>query len=85
MLEQHVHGPKAICDRCGFQYGLGDLRKEWTGLMVCSGPGTNDCWERRHPQEYVRAVPDTQGVRPDMRPEAADVFLNPGDVKASDL
>lgn len=26
---------KAICDRCGFEYPLSALRKEWTGLMVC--------------------------------------------------
>lgn len=26
---------KAICDRCGFEYRLSELRKEWTGLMVC--------------------------------------------------
>lgn len=29
-------GTKAICDRCGFEYPLKSLRKEWTGLMVCS-------------------------------------------------
>lgn len=28
-------GIKAICDRCGFEYRLSELRKEWTGLMVC--------------------------------------------------
>ena len=27
---------KAICDRCGFEYPLRSLRKEWTGLMVCN-------------------------------------------------
>lgn len=26
---------KAICDRCGFEFPLRELRKEWTGLMVC--------------------------------------------------
>lgn len=26
---------RAICDRCGFEYPLRELRKEWTGLMVC--------------------------------------------------
>ena len=33
---------KAICDRCGFEFELGQLRKEWTALMVCS-----DCWDLR--------------------------------------
>ena len=77
--------PKAICDRCGFEYQMGELRKEWTNMMVCAGPATNGCWEPRHPQEFVRAVPDNQGVRPNMRPETADVFLNPGDVTAESL
>lgn len=27
---------KATCDRCGFEYPLSQLRKEYTGLMVCS-------------------------------------------------
>lgn len=27
---------RAICDRCGFEYRLSELRKEWTGLMVCA-------------------------------------------------
>lgn len=26
---------KSVCDRCGFEYPLASLRKEWTGLMVC--------------------------------------------------
>lgn len=65
----------AICDRCGFEYRHGQLRKEWTGLMVCHGAGTNDCWEPRHPQELVRGVRDDQGIRPNMRPEPADVFV----------
>jgi len=58
---------RGVCDRCGFVYWLNDLRKEWTGLMVC-----RHCFDHRHPQEYTRAVKDTQGVRPDMRPEPMD-------------
>lgn len=27
---------KGICDRCGFEFRLSELRKEWTGLMVCA-------------------------------------------------
>lgn len=76
---------KAICDRCGFRFKLETLRKEWTGLMVCHGPASNNCWEPRHPQDFVRGVPDDQGVRPNMRPEPADVFINPGDVTPDDL
>ena len=63
------HSPNAICDRCGFKFPLNALRKEWTNLMVCS-----ECWDYRHPQEFVRGVPDTQGIRPNMRPRPADVY-----------
>lgn len=36
-----------ICDRCGFKFKNNKLRPEYTGLMVCSGQDTNDCWEPR--------------------------------------
>jgi hypothetical protein len=65
----HRVGPRAVCDRCGFEFYLSELRKEWTGLMVCAAD-----YDRRHPQEFVRAVRDTQGVRPNMRPEPADAY-----------
>jgi len=68
-----------ICDRCGAKRKAEDTRKEWTGLIVCL-----ECWDPRHPQDYVRGVHDQQKV-PDPRPEPADVFLNPGDVTADDL
>ena len=42
----------AICDRCGFRYGLKDLRKEWNGLKTCP-----ECYESKHPQLEPR--PDT--------------------------
>jgi hypothetical protein len=47
----------ADCDRCGFQFHHFDLKKEWTGLMVCY-----DCHEVRHPQDFVRGVPDNPSV-----------------------
>lgn len=75
---------KFICDRCGFQFLNSQARKEWTGLMVCHGPGTNDCWEARHPQDFVRGRKDKQ-TPPWTRPEPADVFLDPGDVTEDDL
>jgi hypothetical protein len=59
---------KACCDRCGFDFRLSQLKKEWTGKKVC-----RDCFETRHPQDFVRAVRDRQIVR-DPRPEPADVF-----------
>jgi hypothetical protein len=72
--------PKAICDVCGFTFNLSALRMNWKRQMVC-----RDDFETRHPQEYVRAVKDTQGVKPNMRPEPAVVYIGPGDVTADDL
>lgn len=64
---------KADCDRCGLTYHNDQLRREWTGLMVCFGPGTAECWEPRHPQDFVRGVRDAQAP-PWTRPEPAAVF-----------
>lgn len=43
----------AECQRCGFEYRQKELKKEWTNLIVCP-----DCYEPRHPQDFVRAAPD---------------------------
>lgn len=60
-----------ICDRCGEKYKSTELKKEWTGLMVCSG-----CWESRHPMDFLRSVPDKMAV-PYTRPRPADIAVNP--------
>ena len=59
-----------ICDRCGFKYKNDQVKKEWTGQIVCEL-----CFETRHPQDFVRAVKDDQTV-PFTRPEKADVFVD---------
>ena len=64
---------KVACDRCGCEYLSGQLRKEWTGLRVCSGADTNGCWEPRHPQEAVRGKSDRQAP-PWVRPVPEPVF-----------
>ena len=46
-----------VCERCGFDYRFSQMKKEWTGVWVCS-----KCWEPRHPQDFVRAVRDEQRV-----------------------
>lgn len=85
MRYDYKHGQyNAICDRCGFKYKSGQLRHEWTGLRVCSGGGTNDCFEERHPQDFVKGKADRQSPSW-VRPEAEDVFVNPGDITADDL
>jgi hypothetical protein len=41
------------CQRCGLTKYASQVRLEWTGLRVCS-----DCWDPRHPQEFVRGRVD---------------------------
>jgi hypothetical protein len=58
-----------ICQRCSFRYQAHQLRKEWTGFMVCEY-----CYDPRHPQDYVKAVPDDMRV-PYTRPENTTVSV----------
>ena len=83
---QFRHGDwKAICDRCGLTYYASQLQIEWTGLRVCHGPETAQCWEPRHPQDKVRGVPDRQAP-PWARPEPEDREVSVlGEVQESDL
>ncbi len=78
---------RAQCDRCGFRYKNRQLRKEWTGLRVCYGPGTGNCWEPRHPQDFVKGRKDRQApawVRPDV--DGPDVSVGSGnEVSPDDL
>lgn len=60
---------RAICDRCGFELPSNLLIKDWQGLRVCK-----ECWEPRHPQDFVRGVPDCQ-TPPWTRPEPPDIFV----------
>jgi hypothetical protein len=69
----------AICDRCGLKHKNTELRKEWTGLMVCS-----PCWEPKHPQLMLR-VPREAGNTPWARPEPEDVFITPGEIILTEL
>ena len=68
------------CDRCGKDYPEPKLKQEWTGLRVCPS-----CWDPRHSQDFVRGVPDRQGVRPGMRPEPDPYYLSTNEVTANDL
>jgi hypothetical protein len=60
----------AICDRCGFKYKASDLSMEWDNLFVC-----HKCYEDRHPQDFLKAVKDSQRV-PIVRPEPKDIFAD---------
>lgn len=59
----------AICDECGFKFKSNQLKKRWDGAMTCK-----ECWEPRHPQDYIKSVPDRQAV-PWVRSVQADTFI----------
>lgn len=72
---------KAICDRCGFEYDLCDLRKEWTGLMVCNADYDPKPGDLTRPRMKPEGLP----VR-NARPEPAPVFVDPTNpITAEDL
>lgn len=60
----------AICDQCGRQAYASQLIKRWDNLMVHSD-SSEGCFETRHPQDFVRAVPDSPPL-PWTRPGGAD-------------
>ena len=64
----------ALCDRCGFQYKLLDLQKEWNGLKTCS-----ECFESKHPQLDPNTSPsDPQALyepRPNSDKELGEGFV----------
>lgn len=68
---------RAICDRCGLEYRLHELRKEWNNLKVC-----NSCWEPKHPQLGLKGRSDRVAIM-DPRPgsnsrEDQTVYIRPG-------
>jgi hypothetical protein len=74
MRNYYVPGSwNVICDRCGLKHKSHQLKKEWTGLMVCC-----DCYETRHPQDLLRVTRDEQST-PWSRPESTDTFVYVGD------
>ena len=67
--DEYVHGAwNQICDRSGFKVKNTGTRREWNHSVV-----RNKDWEARHPQDFLRAIPDHQAVE-DPRPGAADGF-----------
>lgn len=72
--------PYAICDRCGLRVRHREMRKEWTGLLVCE-----PCWDPRPayldpPNIYPEGMPLANA-----RPEQPDVELGDNDVQPGDL
>lgn len=60
----------AICDVCKWKFKASDLRRRWDNLMVCEKD-----WEPRHPQDFIRAIPDMQAL-PWTRPETGNDFVS---------
>ena len=56
------------CDRCSKKTKADEIKKEWTGFLVCPV-----CFEHRHPQDFVRARQDKISV-PFTRPRPVDSF-----------
>jgi hypothetical protein len=57
------------CDRCGLDVLSDIVRKEWNGAVVC-----DECWESRHPQEFVRAPNENIAAKELVSPEPTDTF-----------
>ena len=54
----YTHGDwNVVCQRYQKQLKASQIKKEWTGLLV--GP---ECFELRHPQDFVKGKPDPQRV-----------------------
>lgn len=58
----------ASCASCGRKRKATELRKDWKGFYVCP-----EHWETRHPQDFVRAMPENQSVPWSQEPE--DTFI----------
>lgn len=59
----------AVCFECGRKFKASQLLRNWQGYWVCSKH-----WEPRHPQDFVRAIPDIQ-TPPWVQPMQADIFI----------
>lgn len=72
-------GPRGQCDRCGFDYPLKELKKDWQGFMVCPKD-----FDLRHPQLDLRVHPEDWSVR-NARPRNVAGVRSVGYVKKEDL
>jgi len=59
----------AVCFECGHKFKASELIKHWQGYYVCRAH-----FEVRHPQDFVKGVPDNQ-TAPWVQPEPADTFV----------
>lgn len=65
-------GTYGICDRCGFRFRLRELRKEWTGLMVCVAD-----FDPRPPETRPAHVEPEGLPLPNARPDHPAIIHSP--------
>lgn len=80
--EQRPGDYRVIDDFSGFKEWASECIKTWDGYIVHRRFVGSEV--QRHPQEFVRAIPDNSSVK-NARPEQADTFLEIGDVTPSSL
>ena len=61
------------CMRTGRAVRVKDIRKEWTGTLVAK-----EEFEVRHPQEFLRGMPDNASAVGYTNPEGSPIFVPPG-------
>lgn len=71
-----------LCDQCQRKMRFSASTKRWDGLIVHSDPNEG-CFETRHPQEFVRSVPD-QHPLPVVRPDNDGVDMGTSVTLADD-
>ena len=57
-----------ICDSCSIKYKANKAKQRWDGFIVCP-----NCYEQRHPQDFVKAKID-KIIVPYIRPPN-DIFI----------
>ena len=67
---KYVHGDwNILCDVCNIRVKASTTRQRWDGFRVCE-----NCFEIRHPQDFVKATTDHISV-PFSRPRGTDTFV----------
>lgn len=70
-------GWKVACHRCGFWFPSTEIKREWTGLLVC-----HSCHESRHPQTLIKLKGET--AFPEfVSKDGTDTFLGVCDIATS--
>jgi hypothetical protein len=70
MTRHAFPAPWGECARCGLDYRLNALRKEWTGLRVCGA-----CYDPRPPELKPPRYRPEGLVRPDAAPATVPTFV----------